>query len=350
MTQCLFVVIGAGASYASTSPENIGPLGVSTSTGSDRLIPAKDLRPPLVTELFDPRFAGILNKYPIAQMAASDIRKRRHTPIAIEEFLREQYRDSTNALDQRKFHAVHWYLQDLLWSISKFFTSHPDNYDRLISGCLRLPRVIFITLNYDTLLDDRLRIVQPIDSMGDYTPADENWGLVKLHGSVDWGIPIQGPAMGGRQIVFNSPPKIHLSDHIVLRRPGANSIEDIRLEQAGSQWFYPALSVPVGTRDEFSCPDAHIGYLRNAMAAQDGLDVLMLGYSALDEEVLTLFKGSGQSLRSLVAVNADRPSANVAYQRVVSVLGKPSGINQVYDRSFADFVGTDDLDSYISLI
>jgi hypothetical protein len=350
MTQCLFVVIGAGASYASTSPENVGPLGLGTDTGSDQFIAAEALRPPLVTELFDPRFAGILNKYPLAQMAASDIRKRRHTPVAIEEFLREQYRHSTNALDQRKFHGVHWYLQDLFWSISRFFTSHPDNYDRLISGCLRLPRVIFITLNYDTLLDDRLRIVQPIDSMDGYTPVEENWGLVKLHGSVDWGIPIQGPAMDGRQIVFDSPPEIYLSNDILLRRPGANSIEDIRLDRTGSQYFYPAMSVPVGTRDEFSCPDAHIGYLRNAMAAQDGLDVLMLGYSALDEEVLTLFKDSEKTLKSLVAVNADRASAKVAHGRVVNVLGNPSGISQVYDKSFADFVGTDDLDSYLRLI
>jgi hypothetical protein len=350
MTKCLFVVLGAGASYDSTSEENRGSHVVSSEQGSDRVISSRDLRPPLVTELFDPRFAGILNKYPLAQMAASDIRRRRHTPVAIEEFLRTQYRDSNNSLDQRKFHAVHWYLQDVLWCVSRFYTSHPDNYDRLVTGCLRLPRVVFITLNYDTLLDDRLRIVSPVDSLDAYTPPDENWGLIKLHGSVDWGRPIADSFFYNADVVYNTPTTIRVRDEIVLRRAVTSDIRDVRLQRDSDQWFYPAMSVPVGTRDEFSCPPEHIGYLRNVMASQSDLDILMLGYSALDEEVLRLFKASGKPLRSLMVVNADEKSARQASERVHAALGHPKGLDELYPQAFRDFVGSDDFDDYLALL
>jgi hypothetical protein len=347
MTECLFVVIGAGASYASTTPENVEPGGIGIHEGLTHTVLRSDPRPPLVTELFAPRFAAILNKYPLAQMAASDIRRQSKTPVAIEEFLRTQYRDSDHELDQRKFHAVHWYLQDLLWTISQHYTSHPDNYDRLIAACLRLPRVVFITLNYDTLLDDRLRIVQPIDSMDGYVDPDRRWSLVKLHGSVDWGLPIQS-LFDGTDIV-NPPAEIAVArTDIHLRRPGANTIDDVRLERMGAQYFYPAMSVPVGSRDEFSCPDTHIGFVRNLMQSQEHLDVLMLGYSALDQEVLTLLQESGKPLRSLLVVNAGRDSAAEARERVEKAVGIASRMGGSSRSAFEQFVGSDELEDHLA--
>ncbi|WP_445149818.1 hypothetical protein [Baekduia sp. Peel2402] len=348
MSDCLFVIIGAGASYDSTSPENVASGGAGYAQGVDPLVSSRNLRPPLVKDLFDPCFAGILNKYPIAQMAASDIRRRTESAVAIEDFLRERYRDSTHDLDRRKFHAVHWYLQDLLWCVSNFYTSHPDNYDRLITGCLRLPRVVFITLNYDTLLDDRLRKVEPIEYLKDYMATHRTWGLIKLHGSVDWGIELAREHQRASAIA-NPPADLRTVGGIVLRH-GVATIQDVRkmpdsLNENGS-YLYPALSVPVGTRDSFSCPDEHVAALQVALAEQSGLDVLMLGYSALDEEVLDLLRASGKRLRSLCVVNKDRATAHAASDRVTDLLGGPIA-EWIYERSFADFVSTDDLDTYL---
>ncbi|MCW3003376.1 MAG: hypothetical protein JWQ20_2674 [Conexibacter sp.] len=346
MTECLFVVIGAGASYASTSPENVRG-GVSAPHALEH-IQASALRPPLVTELFDPRFAGILDKYPIAQWAASDIRKRTTEPVVIEQYLREQLRDSDDPRDLRKFHAVHFYLQDLLWTISNHYTRLPDNYYRLMTGCLRLPKVAFITLNYDTLLDDRLRLDAPIDSMAAYVDSGRNWSLIKLHGSVDWGLPILGPPP--MPSMATAPPAtIQMRrDEFRLRR--GNSIDVVRYDSDTEEFLYPAMSVPTGTRDELACPDAHVEFLRDLMQKQDQLDVLMLGYSALDEEVLTLFRDTGKALRSLCVVNADERTAAEAYGRVTNVLGHPFGIGEVDPRAFESFVGTDALDHYLSRI
>lgn len=327
MARTLYVIVGAGASYDSTSNENVGGgarLAVDPYYVADR----KTLRPPLVTELFEPRFKPTLDRYPIAQMAASDIRSKPNEAVAIEEFLRTRYRDSEDELDQRKFHAIHFYLQELLWAVSKGYTTHPDNYDRLITACMRLPSVVFVTLNYDTLLDDRLRIVSGphgFTSMDSYIEPDRPWSLVKLHGSVDWGRHIEPThdwTKRGPQLIFEPPAEIAIGRDFELRARG--TVEEIRFESVGSRYYYPALSVPLGSPDEFSCPPKHVAHLRDSLAMQrSGIDVLMVGYSALDDEVLSLFAKAGNPLGTVGAVNQDGAAAQLTIDRVRDRVGRP---------------------------
>ncbi|MFL5912172.1 MAG: hypothetical protein ACJ768_16550 [Gaiellaceae bacterium] len=177
MIERLFVVLGAGASADAASPDL-----------------AKGIRPPLVTQLFDPHYDGVLDRYPIAQMAAADIRPQTSTSFSIERFIREQYHESSHWLDKRKYLALPPYFQDLLFQVSQSYARSPDNYDRLLSALLKLPDVVFITLNYDTLLDDRLDALSPIRTLGDYLGGGErNWSLIKLHGSVNWGRRVREP-------------------------------------------------------------------------------------------------------------------------------------------------------------
>jgi hypothetical protein len=145
MTFPVVVVLGAGASLGCASH---GPSG----NGRD---------PPLVTDPFDGerRITEVLSQYPRAAAAGAEIR-RRTNPRAVEDFIRERFRDSDNAIDQLKFLSIPYYLQELLLRVSRGYTRDPNNYDVLIAGLLRLPtRVLFVTMNYDTLLDDRLHTV-----------------------------------------------------------------------------------------------------------------------------------------------------------------------------------------------
>ena len=151
----------------------------------------KDARlvPPLVTGLFHGLFAGILNEYPLAESVAPDIRiatasgqvgaPRR---ISVRSF-------GTRPMNTFAAHFT-WFRSissTCCSEVSKDYAPHPDNYDRLVSEALRLDRVAFVTLNYDTLLDKRLEIHAPINAMSDYVSTTRKWSLVKLHGSVDWG-------------------------------------------------------------------------------------------------------------------------------------------------------------------
>jgi hypothetical protein len=141
----LFVVLGAGASYAASS-------GYDSGVFADR-------RPPLVKELFDPRFADILNRYPMAKNAAPDIKdameERPGAPaVSLEDHIRTRYRDSDNEFDQRCFLSLPLYLQELLWWVGEPDELDPDNLNRLINRLLdAYAHVCFITLNYDVLLD-----------------------------------------------------------------------------------------------------------------------------------------------------------------------------------------------------
>lgn len=354
----LFVVLGAGASFDSTSAEYVPETArIPSPEPTDPLsseVPGASLRPPLVTQLFDPRFNPILERYPLAQMAASDVRSRSTEPVAIERFLRDRYRDSEHPLDRRKFHAIHFYFQDLLWTVSKQYTQHPDNYDRLITATERLPSVVYVTLNYDTLLDDRLRVAASgsLFTLENYVSPDRNWSLVKLHGSVDWAVPIsqsQEWIYGGKQLVYEPPADVPIdTGNIVLRPTNAHSIEQLRLERQGSQFFYPALSVPLGSPDEFACPEGHVSRLRDALRAQDQLDVLMLGYSGLDTEVLRLLADVSRPLGWVTAVGKDRADAQQTLDRLRDAVRTPVvGGMHAADETFSEFVTGDGLRNYI---
>ena len=180
VTEQLIVITGAGASYDSTGIE------------------PRDLnwQPPLVKELFAERaaFHPILDFYPDAQTLAPDLRVATRTgSVGLETYLRDQVLRSPSAYDRRRYRAIPLYLQHLLHEVSEHYTTHPVNYDRLINGVLRSANeVIFLTLNYDTILDSRLEQHAHVRSLSDYIRPDFAWSLIKLHGSVDWARRIVG--------------------------------------------------------------------------------------------------------------------------------------------------------------
>jgi hypothetical protein len=185
MADRLVVVLGAGASADS----------VSHMVAEQN----QDWRPPLVRELFDPRFASILNDYRIAQSAAADIRRQEQqlkrqerTSLSIERFLREEYAGSPGKLRRRKLLSLPPYLQDVLLASSVRHSPQPDNYDLLVSYIYDLIEdtdlnILLLTLNYDVVFDRCLDAVEPLNTLDDYVHPDRRWALIKLHGSVDWG-------------------------------------------------------------------------------------------------------------------------------------------------------------------
>lgn len=179
MSRRLVVITGAGASFDCASE--------LVRTNSER-------RPPLVKDLFGPDFADILERYPLAQAAAASIRRatgaKNEDAVPLERFLKEQMRDSANRFTRLRYRQIPLYLQHLLYvaglTDGSGYTREPDNYNALINGALEFDNVLFLTLNYDTLLDDRLFIYWPLESLRSYVASDPMWALVKLHGSVNW--------------------------------------------------------------------------------------------------------------------------------------------------------------------
>jgi hypothetical protein len=343
----LVVIIGAGASFDCSGP------GVELRN--------LDWRPPLVTELFDTRarFARVLHEYRLAEMAAADIRPAiRSGAVAIERFLRERLRESDDPYARRRFRQVPLYLQELLFNAGRTngrgFTQHPDNYDALINAALALEDVVFISLNYDTLLDRRLFAYPPgLHSLDAYISPDPNWCLIKLHGSVNWGRPLtrqtDAHIQPNTEILnsyFDQAADDEIGRDIVLRNHDV--LDDIRYEDR--RLYYPALSVPLGSTDELVCPPHHVAHLERKLRELPALNLLVIGYSGLDQEVLRLLRDAGRPPTVLRVVNGDSERGALAAMAINQQFGSRGSYleHQVFDGGFSEFVADGHLSRFIS--
>lgn len=353
MADHLIILLGAGASYACTSEQISGRRHY--------------FRPPLTSELFEDRFGSILHEYRLAEAAAADIRPAvAAEPVALEAFLRDTLRDSPHPHRRQQFRAVPLYLQHLLFEISSWtygdeghgYTPNPDNYQRLISAALDLPEAIFITLNYDTLLDRRLFAYDPLEDMNSYIKPARNWSLIKLHGSVEWGYQVlnhwerldDDPFLA--ETFARIEGDIALEQDPVLRLQA--SIEGARAEgmapSFGGRLFYPALSAPLGPGDELVCPPTHVDWLKQRLQAHDGLNLLVIGYSGLDEEVLKILRDSENSLRSLWVVSHNENAAMRTAGAITHAIGMGGSQPQIFTEGFDSFAQGDSLNSVMGLL
>lgn len=335
------VVLGAGASRACS------PRG-----GHDNLLP------PLTADLFDPRYEDTLRSYPLAQIAAADIRVLVDSgAIAIEQFLRERLREAGDPYARRRYVQIPLYLQELLWNVSDHYVGvQPDNFDRLINAAFGLEGVVFTTLNYDVILDRRLAVQGgPLTSLDDYVHEGRNWALVKLHGSVNWAQAIPWPhpieEMGdGRMAALFAElgdDLESLDSEIQLRDV---AMPGFRYDAASQSLFYPALSVPLGSEDELVCPPTHVTFLREWLKKPDGLNLLVIGYSGLDQEVLNLLRESGNGVRSLCVINHDAEHGRVTAERIMEQFGGEARGPGASNVAFNEWAQSAALDTYFDTL
>ncbi len=320
-TQRLVVIVGAGASADAATPEYVNDDG---------------WRPPLVKDLFSRKYSAVLDRHPFAQEVAADLGPGQQPALSIEQFIRERYRGSDHPPSLRKYHSIPLYLQELLHGCSQQFTPAPDNYLRLMSALLELPESVFVTLNYDPLLDSRLSRHSPLQTLDDYIARKEpEWSLIKLHGSVNWGRAIRGPSSFS---FVEPPPELHLDEEILVTGGAAAPIDELR-GIGKTEICYPALSVPVGEEDELVCPPLHVEFLQERLAGADALHLLIIGYSANDLEVLKLLKDSETEIESVLIVNRSEEDCGYVEQQLGRHLGLHFGsIRRPYfSRGFGNF-------------
>ena len=278
----------------------IAILGAGASRGSGDYRP--HLRPPLTVELFDESlYSGHLRGYDLAHQAGRYITQERAADDALA--LEQALRDLSQASYPHHRHmsqSVPPYLQDLLHAVSAEHYADAFRYDRMIERLLRLPYVCFMTLNYDVILDRRLNGHHPLDELNDYVDGDKNWSLIKLHGSVNWTHPSQPhpPAAPPLDLYWDSTT-------FNCSNPTA-SLDAIRETSAsGLSSRYPALALPEGPADRLVLPRQHAESLRQLLAAPE-IDLLVIGYSGLDQEVLSLLASAPARIRRMTVVNTGR--------------------------------------------
>lgn len=325
-------------------------------------------RPPLTKDLFSQAYKATLDNYPLVRQAAAGIRHAMlgagEDALSLEDYLRESMAKSPSRFTMRQYRQVPLYLQDVLNQASGY-TREPDNYNVVVTTALELDSVLFLLLNYDTLLDSRLFEYAPLTGLDWYVDADERWSLVKLHGSVNWGWRL--PCLvGHEQLSRNSILDANkvVDDHVQAGFPDVGT-GDIELIPDGplpeQRWarrspepstyhdpghdgvFYPALAVPLGADDQLVCPAKHVEAARGFLDSVDGLNLLVIGYSGIDNEVLRLLAENGNTIRRILIANGEGGSGSVIRALHAAFGIKGSGDEWVTNHTFTSLVASGDL-------
>ncbi len=319
---------------------------------------APEYQPPLTNQLFEPRgsFNAILHNYPGAEALSDEIRtKLMDRDASLESILKEIESREPLAL-RKQYWQIPLYLQELLGAVStQYVRTGGTRYDTLVSSILRSPfeRVMFLTLNYDLLLDRALQKLYGVSfsDLSAYCPKERDWSLIKLHGSVNWGRKLQSPKTGVRghsTLLLNS-----LSSEPTFE----TDIEILKGHQEGSRFvgstfFYPALAIPLGEKrgKDFVCPQDHLDYTVSFLS--NCSNFLIIGFSGLDQHILELFQDV-QRVDTLKIVNESRDSAIQTMTRIgrknprfaPTFPGEQDA--SLYDKGFGGFVGSGELERFL---
>lgn len=275
------VILGAGASN-------------DVDNGSPPVLNHGDFRPPLASDLLaigsHPQYSQVLQPYPGARALASILSPMSgQTTFALETELR-RLSEHPDERVRRQFKHVPPYLRDLLWRASYQYTNTPGTYLQLIYALLAdVPHhVLFLILNYDTLLEQALELFDPginFEIMSSYVREDRQAKLVKPHGSIDWFKLIGGSSLSWEDTVFSQD---------VFQRPPDNEIY-IQNVQGPLQSVlitgnrpYPILTAPLAGKGiaDMVCPIAHIEVAKDFL--KQCRKYLIIGTSGLDEDLLAL--------------------------------------------------------------
>jgi len=308
------------------------------------------MRPPLTRSLFStPAAHDLLKTYALAQSAGDAVVRemRDDSTLAFEQALRN-LRDDGHAHHLLMSMALPLYLQALLLGYSETLHADALRYSALVDELLKLKtRVYFISLNYDTLLDYRLGALSPLRSMSSYIDTGMNWCLIKPHGSVNWYYETEasfdprapGPVASQKASEIQCVPADSFDLRVVR---GTVSRSDAHLETRR----YPAIALPEGPKDELVLPEDHLFRLKGALQAAQEIDLLVLGYSGLDTEVLELVRSNCQRIRRMTVVNRD-PAETLKVYSALSDAGIHANWPDTFDGSYEQWVDGDGLRQWV---
>ncbi len=322
----LLVLIGAGASYSSGEYARVD-------------------RPPLTRDLFTAeRSRALLKTYTLAMAAGTAIErdKREDTTLEFEAALRRLRSDGYPHHEQMAS-AVPPFLQALLLDYSQQLRADCYRYTVLVDELLKIgTHVLFVSLNYDCLLDWQLAAYAPLETISDYVEHTRGWNLLKPHGSVAWYIDQPSsfdPRAPARDLqIVRAPITCVPLSRLTLVEARASHPD----EPHSYASRYPAIALPDGPKDELVWPPEHRQHLHAVLNACQEIQLLILGYSALDTEILELLKAAPCKVRRMTIVNAGAQSALDVFTRV-----KGFGIDAIWEdvvpEPLADWIDGDGL-------
>jgi hypothetical protein len=318
----LLVIFGAGASFDSVPDRLPGQILPALRPALVADHPEND-RPPLASQLFDnrPSFVRAMTRFPDCIPLMHPLRKPN---IMVEQEL-------ARIQDQaEEYPPVHRELASIRYYLHFALSECQNNWERRHSGLTNYAtflreierwrlefkeRVCLVTFNYDTMLDEELgRLLRiQIQDMSDY--AQENYALIKPHGSINWGLEVNGAGP------VNQYQRTQDIIEFVAAAPGMRVSDRYRVVKGfpmlkdGEQLLFPAISIPVVNKNEFTCPATHVQVLLGMLPRVN--KILTIGWRATEEHFLALLQlklVAGQ--QDLMVVSGDNRGAAETFENL----------------------------------
>lgn len=233
----------------------------------------------------------------------------------------------------RQMAALRFYIRRIIrevtdqWSKwARGATNYRALLDRIESWRVRTSeRVLLVTFNYDTLLEDAASDVLGfrLDGIDAYI-ASEEYKIFKAHGSVDWGrfiasglTPRRSDRPSVEAQIINEAANLTLSDdYIWLGR----SSDHMRYDRP----LLPALAIPTLTKSGFECPPSHIETLAELLPEVKRM--LVIGWRATEKHFVDdVLRGRVKNpIRVVAVVNGGTEMARDAANRIEGATELPS--------------------------
>lgn len=306
----LLVILGAGASYDSDRRKSF-----STTPPEVRL--------PLAKDLFSPRFDTIAATFDAVQGILPYLREQSpNVEQALETLIGEQAQYPHRA---RQLLGATYYIREAIdGAQAQWLQAIPDRLTNFVELVERIERwrvdqnesVIFVTFNYDTLLEMAIHAIVGKEFRNTDHYIAEPMPVFKLHGSIDWWADVSGLGRAGNPPAADWAPSM-LGIAIAHQLERVGSIQVRKADQPAGGPVIPALSLPVLTKGDeaFSCPVTHIDALRNSIAS--ATRVLIIGWRGAEGHFYRLWKE---------AFRAGQPAPSATM-----VVDVESGISEVTD-------------------
>ena len=274
----LCVILGAGASY--------DVHGKGSTLGTRQAA----FRPPLAKNLFNiedrPQYRELLEDYPGADHLAQTLAQlTSQKDFNLEQELR-RLAEHPNSQTRENFKQIPAYLRDLLFRCSNLYTATPSSYSQLLQIIIaeHPHEVLFLTLNYDDLLEKAIKLFDPaleITDLTDYTDSNRYAKIVKFHGSIDWFIRL---SRTGNWFEMLSDLDLGQLQKTAVRVPGIGRTRD---ESNRDSWLYPVLTAPLAGKGliESVCPDEHVTAARHFLG-EGCTKFLIIGTSGSDDDLM----------------------------------------------------------------
>jgi hypothetical protein len=252
----------------------------------------------------------------------------------------------------RQLAAIRFYLQRMLvrsgnsWHArARRITNYLALLDQIRHHAATSSPACFVTFNYDRLLELALpEVGVQIRGLDDYISSREI-KVIKLHGSVDWMHTIETEIAAVRD--GSGARETRIVDEIIERAPDISIRADYRLVESprvvdapapAGPALFPAIAIPVIRKQQFECPDSHVGALREFLPSVR--KVLIVGWRGTEAPFLELLREHMHSNASTVAVCGGIESGSETLEHLVAA-GVPLEPREAVARGFTEFMQHD---------